>query len=145
MLISTVASKLHKIPSTTVNSDDTTTFNSGFPPPLSADAISNPISNPISDPSSNSTSGVVHLAKAQGSHKTWSSLAESQSGLLPHAVGPSCHTKATTSRCSSNNTSAETSSLIIIHNMQGSINMLTATVQDSVVVDTITKVHQDTV
>jgi hypothetical protein len=148
-LISTAASKLHKIPPTTVgDNDDTITFNSGFPPPPSTDAISNSISNPTSPGSnpttSNSTSGFVSLEV--GSRKTRSTPAESRSGLLPRAAGPSRRTK--TSRRSSNNplnAKGEPSSSILVHNMQGSINMLTATVRDSVAIDPITKVRQDAV
>ena len=160
-LISTVASKFHKIPSTTmtVDNDDTLTFNSGFPPPPSADSISNPISesDPTTDPrastmttnlssSTNSTPSLVRLAK--GSRKTRSTPAESRSGLLPslpHTAGPSRRTKAAvTSRRSSGNAEAASSS-ILVHNMQGSINMLTATVRDSVAVDPITKVRQEAI
>jgi hypothetical protein len=150
-LISTAASKLHKtVPS--FNNDDI--FNSGpvFPPPPSADAISNPISDPT-DPSSISTSGLVRLPPAVAKHscKTRSTPAESRSGLLAVSAGHSRRTQAkakTSARRSTNNalnTMGEASSSIIVHNMQGSINMLTATVRDSVAVDPVTKVRQEAV
>ena len=163
-LISTAASKLQKIPSTTVDNDDSITFNSGFPTFSASDATSNPMSIPTSDLgsnlSSNPTSDLGRSAK--GSRKTRSTPAESQSGKLLHDSGPSRRaagpsrqsresrrTKAATSRRSSKNATlnntGEASSSIIVHNMQGAINMLTATVRDSVSIDPITKVRQDAV
>jgi hypothetical protein len=140
-LISTVASKFRKIPSTTLNNDDIITINSGSPPPPSVDAISN---NPSTNLGSNSTSDVVHLAKGSLARKTPAELPSPG-----HAVaGPSRRTKASSRGRSSKNartTNNEASASIIVHNMQGSINALTATVRDSVAVDPITKVRQEAV
>lgn len=147
-LISTVASKLRKIYSTgtTVDnaSDDATTFNSIFPPPPSADTTStNPISDPSSNLSSNPTSDLVRSAK--GSRKTQSTPAQSRSGMLPRAAGPTRRTKAASRHSQASNNASEASSSILVHNMQGSINMLTATVRDSVAIDPITKIRQEAV
>lgn len=141
-LISKAASKLLKIPSTFDNLND----NTGISEPIS----SNPTSGPTL-PSSISTTGFVRSPKGSSSRKTRSTPIDSKSVLRPQAsAGPSRRQRAapavSSRRSSNNNTQDEAaSSSILVHNMQGSINMLTATVRDSVAVDPITKVRQEAV
>jgi hypothetical protein len=131
-LISTTASK-RKLSAFIVDNDndDTITFNSGLPP-----------SSTNTPTSSNLTSG--RPSKRESIRSPSSAAGSSRSQLK----ASSHHSKVTSSLQSSNRsrgakTSAKLSSFV--HDMQGSINMLTATVRSSMESDPVMKVRQEAV
>jgi hypothetical protein len=132
-LISITASK-RKLSAITIgdDNDDTITFNFGHPP----------LSSTNTPTSSNLTSGLSKRG----------SIASSAAGCSrsrPKAAS-SCRSNAASSRQASNRsrgtkTSGKLSSEMMVYDMQGSINLLTSTVRNSMESDPVTKVHQEAV
>jgi hypothetical protein len=129
-LISPASSSKRKL---TSDEDDTLTFQSGYPPltPTATSTSSVRFSDQSSEPSrkksARSTSSVATSAKSQ------------------LKVAPSRQSRATRSAQSSSESRAPLSSHMLVHEMHGSINMLTTTLRDTAMIDPVTKVRQDAV
>ena len=118
--------------------DDTVTLDSGSRGP------------PTSSENTSMTSLPSSTLSLEPSHKNSTKLISSisTSSKLQLKGAPSRHSKASTSVSFSSHgmkTSGKFSSDLLVHDMQGSINMLTSTVRDSMESDPVTKVRQHTV
>jgi hypothetical protein len=118
--------------------DDTITLNFGEPPTSSVNTST------TSFQSSKASSGPSKKKNTKSTSSISTSIKSKPKGA-PSRRSKASSSISSSSRAGGSRTSGKLSSDLLVHDMQGSINMLTSTVRDSMETDPITKVRQEAV